>query len=213
MKPFLSLLFCISLWSSPALTQDSKAFTPKLFLTPYIGIGVMDANVKTGLLFKRGDAKLVGSPVAIGVKTEFLADERFGLRLDLNLVHKGVGYYNAAQEPTSAEEEEVYHRRVVTKFRATFGFNFYFNNTADKKLYFTLNGGILVPDIAYTVDGEKTKVFYKYPNFTKAFDLIYPRPTLRMGFGLHKKIAPRLYFNGEIALGGQPLQLGLDIVL
>ena len=187
--------------------KSNKSFT----VIAYTGIGVMDANIKIGIPFQRGDAKLVGLPVAIGIKGESKINEKLSIQLDLNFVHTGVDYYNKIN-PTQPENSETeYHRRTSTKLRTMIGLNYYYLNTIKKQRYIVISLGAKFVSRKYTVDGKQANLFYEFPNLTINSENEFINPAIRLGIGFKRQISSNMFFNGELGLGSNPIQLGIGI--
>jgi len=207
--PIISILI-IFLVSLKALAQTDSLNKPFSIVT-YTGIGVMDANIKIGIPFQRGDAKLVGLPVAIGIKGESKINEKLSIQLDLNFVNIGVDYYNKTTPTQPASSESEYHRRTSTKLRTTIGLNYYYLNTIKKQRYIVISLGAKFVSRKYTVDGKQANLFYEFPNLTINSKNEFVNPAIRLGIGFKRQISSNLFFNGELGLGSNPIQLGIGI--
>ncbi len=181
----------------------------KSSIAAYIGIGVMDANIKIGHPFQRGDAKLVGLPVGIGIKGVYDLREKLGMQVDLNFVHRGVTYTHKKVPVDPAKPNYVLHRRTSTKFRIMVGLNYYFVNTTKKQLYITSGFGIKYVSRNYTVDENQADLFYEFPYLTINHANKFINPALRFGIGFRRQISAILFFSGEASIGSNPIQFGL----
>ncbi|NOQ74616.1 MAG: hypothetical protein GQ574_21570 [Crocinitomix sp.] len=207
------VLILILFFSTSAHRQKKDDQNNNFSITTYTGWGVADPNVKIGLLFQRGDAKLAGLPMAIGLKGELSINERYGIKCDLNYLHTGVSYNNTVPSTFYEVERQVYHRRTSTKLRILLGINIYFVNTAVKKTYFSLSLGGKYVNRNYTVDGNQAAVFYAYPFLLGTNQEKFARPALRIALGVKRNLSKKLFFSFEVGIGSNPLQLGLGIRL
>lgn len=205
------IIILMSLLVPRQLCSQIGSFDEPFSIVAYTGIGITDANIKVGIPFQRGDAKLVGLPVAIGVKGNVKLNENLSIRLDFNFIHKGVYYYNKASQATGLELE--YHRRTSTKIRTMFGFNYYYRTTTKSQRYFLLALGSKFVSRKYTVDGKPADLFYEFPNLTINFDNKFINPAIRLAFGFNRQISSRLFLNGEFGIGSNPIQLGIGMKL
>ncbi|MFT5823481.1 MAG: hypothetical protein ACI8ZM_004743 [Crocinitomix sp.] len=83
----ISILVILSILLATNKVNAQKDSTiNKSSITAYFGVGVMDANIKIGHPFQRGDAKLVGLPVGIGIKHVYDLRKKLGMQVDLNFV-------------------------------------------------------------------------------------------------------------------------------
>ena len=198
----------------PLKTSAQTDTSARLFsINPYTGVGVADGNIKIGLLFQRGDAKLVGLPVSFGIKGEYAHSSLLGVKMDLNFVHRGVSYINEKDSVEPGKPNEEFHRRTSTKFRAMVGLNIYFDNTVKIKNYFTINFGLKYVSRRYTIDDKNADLFYELPLFTLNRSNEFFNPTMRIGLGIKRQISPHLYVTGEFGIGSTPLQLGVALKL
>jgi hypothetical protein len=193
--------------------QDTSEYQHGFSIVPYVGIGVMEPNLEIGFFFKRKDAELVGLPVAIGLKSNYIINTNIGFSIDVNYVHKGVGYYEYASFNSPVTEEKVYHYRTTTKIRATLGCSYYYLNTAKNQAYVCLNGGVKYVDESYTINGTPSNVFIEYPNFTGITEESFPHATFRFGFGFNHNFSSKMFLATEIGIGSNPFHLGIGIHL
>ncbi|MGV6860198.1 MAG: hypothetical protein ACWA41_00410 [Putridiphycobacter sp.] len=192
------------------IAQSDKLNKPFAVLA-YTGVGIMDANIKIGIPFQRGDAKLVGLPVAMGIKGESKINKKLSMHLDLNFVHTGVDYYNKINPLQLENSETEYHRRTSTKLRTMIGLSYYYLNTIKKQRYIVISLGAKFVSRKYTVDGVQANLFYEFPNLTINSENEFVNPAIRLGIGFKRQISSNMFFSGELGLGSNPVQFGIGV--
>ncbi|NOQ74615.1 MAG: hypothetical protein GQ574_21565 [Crocinitomix sp.] len=210
---YVIILLVCSIIPKTSNAQDSTAHNRGFSIVPYVGIGVMEPNLKIGYFYKREDAKLVGLPVAFGLKANYMTGKGIGVRLDFNFIHKGVGYNEYYPISVPQTGVKVYHKRTVTKIRANLGFDYFYVNSATNQAYVSFNAGVKYLDEAYTIDGEPSLFFFEYPNFTGISEQRFPVPSFRLGFGFNHNFSSKLFLSTEIGIGSNPLHIGLGVRL
>jgi hypothetical protein len=207
------ILFACFLTAIKTIAQDTTEYQHGFSIVPYVGVGVMEANLKIGFFYKREDAKLVGLPVAFGIKSNYIINTNLGFSIDVNYVHKGVGYYEYADFDSQLAEGKVYHNRTTTKVRATLGCSYYYLNTTENQAYVSFNAGVKYVDEAYTIDGTNSTFFFEYPILTGITEEAFPLTTFRLGFGFNHNFSSKMFLATEIGIGSNPIHLGIGIHL
>ncbi|MFT5823150.1 MAG: hypothetical protein ACI8ZM_004410 [Crocinitomix sp.] len=207
---FLFLLFFVS----GKLYSQDKFGQGDFSVNPYIGIIPLDIAAKVGETYVPTDAKLVGIPVSLGIKGEFMLHPFLGFKIDMNWVYIGYKYTRNSENLHWNSDTGGYTSTIVTenyertsrKIRVMLGINHYLRRSKRFHAYSTIEIGyknILRRQVTNSVVSTPT-VFITFGNY--GFPI-----TMRVGLGQKWFLTENLALTTELGLGGTPLHVGMEI--